>query len=455
MSDLIIETKYGKVEGFVEDDVQRWYGIPYAKPPIDNLRFRRAVECQPWEGIKECKKFKGRCCQFKMVGRVTSMDSEDCLYLNIWRKIMVKKNYQYMCGFMEEAFDSNCYLSDEIMALKWFNENIEAFGGDVNNITINGESAGGTSVIALMSCPAAKGLFHKAIAQSAYPDGNHYPKSNKLLMDMFLEYLKISPEEAEKIRDLDYETLKAASSYVTKNLSRYPGIFWPSFVYDDLLPMDCYSTLKNGSAEGVKLIIGYNKNESTLFNIFHECPKNTNEIKKMLENNHLIEKYPEIEDFYFKQKKGGDSSAVLNFSGDYMFTLSNHEIAEIQSQKNDVWLYRFDYMPPMFKAIGMKATHGIDIPLTMANNDKVGSMFWMMTKPSSKKLLLDYIHGSWVRFAKTGNPNSDHLNYNWENYHSDSKKILLIDKEPKLVENLDKDKFELWKSIGVHQFYKD
>ncbi|ORY72624.1 alpha/beta-hydrolase, partial [Neocallimastix californiae] len=289
-------------------------GIPYVKPPVGDLRFRRAVECEPWKEVKKLYSFWWSFLSINLffyLRLVVSNDTEDCHYLNTWRKnndikklpivVWIHRGYLHYCSatnvpydgdnfvsfeyrlgplgcynfsiYNKEAFDSNCCLSDEIMALKWVKENIETFGGDPNNITINGESAGGASVLALMTCPSAKGLFQKAICQSGYPDGQHSARSNKLLMDMFLEYLNIKPEEAEKIRDLDIKTLQSATDYVLQNLSKYPGIYWPSFVYDDLLPEDYCTSLKNGSADGVKLIIGTNKNESTFFNINHECTK--------------------------------------------------------------------------------------------------------------------------------------------------------------------------------------
>jgi len=329
MTELVINTKYGKVEGFVKDDISRWYGVPYAKPPIDDLRFRRAVACDPWDDVKKCTQFGGRPYQFRFNNVFDGKnDTEDCLYLNIWRKNSDEKNlpvYVWIHGgylhssaahdylfdddtfakegllyisigyrlgplgcydfsiYDKEAFDSNCCLSDQIIALKWIKENIEAFGGDPNNITINGESAGGASVLALLTCPSAKGLFQKAICQSGYPDGQHSEKSNKLLMDMFLEYLQLKPEEAKQIRTMDIKTLQSATNYVFDNLSKYPGIYWPSFVYDDLLPEDCYTALRNGSADGVKLIIGTNKNESTVFKLSHECPiTNKKKFKKCL-----------------------------------------------------------------------------------------------------------------------------------------------------------------------------
>ena len=501
MTELVVETKYGKVEGFVKDGISRWYGIPYAKPPVGELRFRRAVECEPWKEVKDCTKFGSRCCQFKFPSGSDKTDSEDCLFLNIWRKTSEEKNlpvFVYIHGgylhngsgsdpahhgehyanenilfisinyrlgplgcydftiYNKEAFDSNCCLSDEIMALKWINENIAAFGGNPKNITIDGESAGGASVLALMATPSAKGLFQKAISHSGYPDGNHTARSNKLLMDLFLEYLKISPEEVEKIKELDFKTLRAASQYVNNHLSRYPGLSWPNFVYDDLLPEDCYTTLRNGSADGVKLIIGTNKDETTFFNLFHECVRSKSELKQMLENNNLSEKYDAIEDFYFqnKNKNRFTMRSCLDFSTDYLFLLGNLEFADIQSQHSEVWMYRFDYMPPLLRAVGVNATHGIDIYTTLKNMDGLGYLVWTICKPSSKRLLENYMFGSWASFAKTGNPNGDHLKTTWETYDSQSRKVLLFDKETSLVENYSKDKIDFWKTIGTHKFYK-
>jgi para-nitrobenzyl esterase len=501
MTELIVKTKYGQVEGFVKNGISHWLGIPYAKPPLGDLRFRRAVECEPWKEVKDCTHFGGRSCQFKLHFLLDkSTDTEDCLYLNIWRKNNDEKklpvhvwihggylhcmspndplysgenfakdgvlfvSFEYRLGplgcynfsiYNKEAFDSNCCLSDEIMALKWVKENIETFGGDPNNITINGESAGGASVLALMTCPSAKGLFQKAICQSGYPDGQHSARSNKLLMDMFLEYLNIKPEEAEKIRDLDIKTLQSATDYVLQNLSKYPGIYWPSFVYDDLLPEDYCTSLKNGSADGVKLIIGTNKNESTFFNIFHECTKNKEEIQKMFENNNMSDKFPAIEEFYFNQKKGGDSSPTLNFAKDYMFLLGSLEVADILSQnKQDVYMYRFDFMPPIPRLFGLKSTHGIDIKTTFNMPSLLVDSLWFLTRPSSAQLLYKYMHYSWINFIKTGNPNGDHLNTTWEKYDVEKRKTLIFDRETSLRENPEKEIIDLWKgTIKTHTFY--
>jgi len=499
MTELVIKTKYGRVEGFVKNGLSRWYGIPYAKPPVGNLRFRRAVECESWTDIKNCTEFASPCYQFKSFFPNGKKNSENCLTLNIWRQNNDKKNLPVMLyihgGYLhnnsgndksfhgdnvanegvlyisinyrlgplgcydfsiynKEAFDSNCTLSDQIMALKWVNDNIQAFGGDPQNITIMGESAGGASVLALMTSPAAKGLFQKAICQSGYPDGEHFPNSNKLLVDMFLEYLKISPKEIELLRDMNIEKLVSANHYVFKNLSRYPGIYWPNFVYDDLLPEDCYYTLKNGSADGVKLILGTNKNESTFFALTREIPLSKAKIKTMFDNNNMSDQFPDVDEFYFKKHNRSNLNSCLDFGTDHMFLMGSIKFADIHSQRNDVWMYRFDYEPPLLKAVGVKATHGIDIFISLKTMDPLGRLIWTICKPSSKCLLEQYMFNSFVTFAKTGNPNGDHLNLQWEKYNTESRKTFLIDKEPSLVDNPNKEKIDFWKTLKTQQFYK-
>ncbi|ORX44628.1 alpha/beta-hydrolase [Piromyces finnis] len=430
MTDLIVNTKYGKLQGFEKDGINCWYGVPYAKPPLGDLRFRRAVECEPWEGTKDCSKFGGRAHQFKLRKiSETKADSEDCLYLNILRKNNDKKNlpvfvnihggYLYFLSAQDETYTSPTFAQDDLLYIS-----VEYRLGPLGSL----------SVLSLMACPSAKGLFHKVIAQSGYPDSIHTKKSNKLVMDMFLDCLNIKAEEIEKIKTLDIKTLQIATDKLFSNIYKYPGAFWPSFVYDDLLPEDY----------------------RTLFGLFHECPKTKKEIKKMFELNNMSDKFDAIDDFYFKQKKGGDSSPTANFAKDYMFLLGSLEVADIVSQNNqDVWMYRFDYMPILFRAIGLKATHGIDISMTFLDNEYSMNTLWFLTRPSSRKLLYNMVHKSFANFAKTGNPNGDQLSVTWEKYDVEKRKTLLIDKKPSVVENPEKEIIDLWKNvIQTHTFYK-
>ncbi|MDG2575888.1 carboxylesterase family protein, partial [Vibrio parahaemolyticus] len=180
---LIIQTTKGKIEGFETEGVNAWFDIPFGKPPVGDLRFKRAQPVDPWEGVKDCKTYGNDPIQF--IG-VRDKEDEDCLNINVWAPknanklpvlvwfyggglhygfnsdlsydgahmaasdvIRVNINFRlgplgyYDFNQFDSSFDTNCTISDQIEGLKWVKENIEAFGGDPDNVTIFGESGGG------------------------------------------------------------------------------------------------------------------------------------------------------------------------------------------------------------------------------------------------------------------------------------------------------------------------
>ena len=215
---LHVEVEQGKVSGHVLDEKTHLHvfrGIPYATPPIGELRWRLPKPPKKWEGVRKCDQFSAAAPQ-KLKNNASILLSEDCLYLNIWTKragkpeanlpvmvwihggglnqgyghkgysdgegfanrnvVLVSLNYRLgALGFLAHpdlsaesprGVSGNYGLFDQIAALHWVKKNIKAFGGDPNKVTIFGESAGGTSVSALCSSPLAKGLFAGAIMQS-------------------------------------------------------------------------------------------------------------------------------------------------------------------------------------------------------------------------------------------------------------------------------------------------
>ncbi|XP_058803727.1 esterase FE4-like isoform X2 [Phymastichus coffea] len=213
MEDLIVETRNGQVRGTIKKSVEGYsycafLGIPYAKPPIDNLRFKDPEAIDNWTGIKSATEYGNPCAQDDSVG--VFYGSEDCLYLNVcvrslknvnelkpvmvWihgggylqgcgddkyygpdyllRKDIVFVSFNYRLGIFgflnldHEIVAGNMGIKDQIMALRWVQANISKFGGDPNNVTVFGESSGATSVQILCLCPQSKDLFHKAILQS-------------------------------------------------------------------------------------------------------------------------------------------------------------------------------------------------------------------------------------------------------------------------------------------------
>ena len=218
----IVTIKQGTLKGQTIDGITSFLGIPYAKPPVENLRWRPPQPPESWTGTRLANSFGADSMQPKSQGPFASQGetSEDCLYLNIWRPenkpekplpvmvwiyggawmsgsgsyplyngktiaskgvILVNFNYRVgRLGFFAHPSISNEFpdepkgnygLMDQIAALEWIKNNISQFGGDPDNVTIFGESAGGGSVEALLQSPLASGLFHKAISQSSGPTG--------------------------------------------------------------------------------------------------------------------------------------------------------------------------------------------------------------------------------------------------------------------------------------------
>lgn len=500
--DTRVRTKYGVVEGFKEDGLDKWFGVPFAKPPVGELRFRRAIECEKWTGTKECKKHGNKPIQFspfesgKTPKYMQVPESEDCLYLNIRRPdndkdklpvfiwlygggfsvgecsdpmydgsafakdgiLYVAINYRVgVLGFYDFTiydkgnFDSNCGLSDQIMALKWVKENIEAFGGDPDNITIAGESAGGASVCNLLAAPSAKGLFHKAISESGLPGCVHSKNSTKYNMDIFLEQMNLTPETVSRLRDMDVQMMKKPAQYVQANSCRlYPGIFQPGPVIDDLLPESAVYATGKGSAAGVKLIIGTNHDEGSLFMLMKWFPYTWEMVEKMCRFNHCEEKFPELYKLYHTKGKLRNQLNLL--AKDRAFLVDSIKVADGQSRYNDVWMYRFDYTPVMLKLTGLNAMHGCEVPIALNTMASPGflSKVWAFTSKKMKEKLIWEMHTAWVNFAKTGNPNG-HLDFQWEKYEPDKRKTMIFDKHSHMEENPEEANFEVWKDIYLFQ----
>ena len=353
--DLIRKTKLGKVEGFSDGTVNRWFGIPYGLPPVGERRFKRSAEAESWEGVKKCLKMSPRPYDFldgmmKKMGKGTNPYSEDCLYINVWtpsetvpsdslpvfvwiygganhtgeasdpgydltsfaKNGIVAVNFNYRVGplgfydfsRLDPSFDTNCALSDMLLALKWVKENIKNFGGDPSRVTICGESAGGTAVYTLLSTPASKGLFKRAIAMSGLVDNIDYPRVHDLNNKLYLDALGIKEDEVYKLRQLTPEELQKGSYAMMQNNASYPGILLTGPVIDgDLLPEKPWEALAHGSAEGIDCIFGTCKEEGTLFRPLKMEVMDWGQVETMLRNSGRLDKLDEFKKNYGSLKE--------------------------------------------------------------------------------------------------------------------------------------------------------
>ena len=310
-----VEIAQGKLAGVARDGVLRFNGIPFAKPPVGALRWRMPEAAEGWSGVRDASRFANIAPQVAsasgdVLGGTPGTRSEDCLYLNVqtpgcddarravmvWIHggafvtgagsvgtyngkflvprgdvVLVTINYRLGAfGFLNLRDATNGKLpgtgaeglADQAMALRWVKDNIAAFGGDPDNVTIFGESAGGMSVGALLACPSARGLFHKAIPQSGASDIGYARDVSA----------KVGREVLNKLGDADpltapWETILD----IQKDLLAMPresgGMPFGPTIDGTVLPRRAIDLVAEGSAAGVAVMTGTTRDEWKLFTV--------------------------------------------------------------------------------------------------------------------------------------------------------------------------------------------
>ncbi len=474
----LIQTDKGQVSGYKSGDITIFKGIPFAAPPVGELRWKAPQPAKRWTGVLKCEKFSASPMQRKPVPFMMWTEefitppenlSEDCLYLNIWTPaktaadklpvmvwiygggfssgsaacavydgeeiskmgiIFVSINYRVgVLGFManpalskESQFNvsGNYGLLDQIMALEWIKKNIEAFGGDPQKVTIDGQSAGSMSVCALVASPLAKGLFRGAIAQSGGILNSHM---NSTLTDAeksgtaFMNKMKAA--NIEELRKMPAEELINAG-----------GNFGP--VADGyVIPSDVFAAFKNGRFNDVAMMAGWVSGDGSL----------------MGNQKLTVEKYKE--------------QAVKNYDGNaekYLKIFPGNTDAEIESSlkeinlmqfaglpaylwagfsKKPAYLYEFSHVPvdkPGFPNYG--AFHTSDVPFAL-HTLHLWQRPWREVDYAVEKT----VSGYWVNFVKEGNPNGTGLP-EWKPFDKASGSIMELGDQAKLCPGLHKDEFD-------------
>lgn len=479
MSNTIVESVYGRLQGEYIDGVYSWKGIPYAKPPVGPLRFRAPELPDSWEGIRDATAFSPSAPQpqsdiMNFLGNDLSNMNEDCLYLNVWSPgadakkrpvmvwihggafisgsgsstwydgtsfavqgdvVVVTINYRLgILGFLhlaeiggeEYATSGNCGILDQVAALNWVQDNIAAFGGDPNNVTIFGESAGAMSIGVLLGFPSAQGLFHKAILQSGAAANVHSSVKATKVASKLLEALQIDPTNLTKLEELPVEQLIQASNLVPM-MSLGPVIDGVS------LPKHPEKAIEEGAAKDVSILIGTNKDEYRLFTVFDPMWKNADE-KRV---NAFFEKtfgplLPVVSKLFSENKPLNQElfNKLLTIS---IFTSPAQKLAELQvNQEAPVWMYRFDWETPVFGG-ALKATHALEIPFVWnALNKPLTENF---TGPSpDRQIIANQMHHAWISFARFGHPNTAELS-EWPQYDGRNRATMIFNIESTVMNN--------------------
>ncbi|KWE18336.1 carboxylesterase [Burkholderia cepacia] len=456
--ELLVQTESGVVRGTVASGVRSWRGIPYAAPPVGDRRFRAPQRASSWQGTRDASRFGALPMQkrgFEVIGgagQKTPM-SEDCLTINVSAPIskgtglrpvivwiygggftlggtrsalyrgdrvvtagdVVFVSFNYRLGIFgfadfsswsvsEHLIESNLGLRDQVAALQWVKRNIAGFGGDPDNVTIAGESAGATSAIALMCIPAAAGLFHRVFALSA--SGTVYgPQRHRLWAGALLGMLGIDPAERElvarSLKELSAERLTAAASRFFYEIApdAYPGLLPSSPVIDgDFLPQSPVDAFQDGSAQRLPLVIGTMSREGAILDkALPVICSRVNRLEAMLK-----EADPELRTRVARAYIGYPSKrTAVDIAGDLTFWLPSVRIAEGHSRFSPCWSYRFDYATPFTRLLFREATHGLDLPMLFGTTGE-GALgrFDYFSRSASKEMsrrfqrvFLDFAHG--------------------------------------------------------------
>ncbi|MFX1497000.1 MAG: carboxylesterase/lipase family protein [Promethearchaeota archaeon] len=487
----IIDLKLGKLEGYTENGLSIFKGIPYAEPPIGDLRFYPPVAKKPWDGVLNAKEFGS--CAFqgyseleKLVGKLEP-ESEDCLTLNIWTPGIDNEKRPVMFwihggafifnGSKSPAYDSaelahrgnlvvvtinyrlgalgflyvpgvtvNAGILDQTMALKWVHDNIASFGGDPDNITIFGESAGGYSVIALAAMPLAKGLFHRIIGQSA-PTID--PKLDQKPTKTLMRSLGLKSGDIDGLRKISPEKIIEAQNKITnKELLAFRPL-----IDGEIIPIHPLHEFMKGNCKNIDLLIGTNLNEAKLFTSLDPNISKIDDEKFIFGSLAMmginLDKAKLIVNTYKNAREGKYSNepkelldAIMT---DMLFRISTTRLLEAQSvHQHNTYNYLFAWQTPFFNG-NLGACHALEIPFVFNSFDDPAMREFVGSK-SNVESLCNQMMDAWISFAHTGDPNHNGIPH-WPPYDKDKRATFIFDEECRIENAVFEKERKIWDGI--------
>jgi len=457
---LTVKTEQGKVKGKTINDgkVKAFLGLPYAAPPVGNLRWKAPLPPAKWKGERDGTKFASHCAQNRVFEDMVFLDpgiSEDCLYLNIYAPsdstdksklpvmfwihgggfsggasseprhngdflplkgvVLVTINYRLgVFGFLATAdlakeadgAAGNYGLMDMVAALQWVKANIKDFGGDPGNVTIFGESAGSFAVCTLMASPMARDLFQKAIGESGGAIGRGTLNYDTLAEREIKDAEWVDSTGAKSLADL-----RAMSTQAILDATKgKPAPHFPPDVDGKFLTESVDDVYAAGKQVHIPLIAGWNADENPGLVRTGMTPEQWKEMATKMFKDRSVE---------FLQLFPGDDDAqavrsAIDFGSDQFIAMGTWRWLEAHLKTGEAPVYRYHFelaaTPSKFHA-GTYAFHSDDIEYVFGTLDTRPG--WNV-RPEDRKLS-DQIMTYWTNFAKTGDPNGAGLP-SWPKY---------------------------------------
>ncbi|MEV6608923.1 carboxylesterase family protein [Kutzneria sp. NPDC051319] len=447
----VISTSSGRVRGEIVDGIHRFRSVPYAAAPEGALRFAKPQQ-STWDGERDATR-RGPIAPQTVrklpgldLGAILGGDSPqggDFLTVDVHSPdpsagglpvmvfihggafvygtgsaavydgmafarrgvVLVTINYRLgIDGFLPlQGGDTNLGLRDQIAALHWVRDNASAFGGDPDNVTVFGESAGGMSIACLLGSPLARGLFRRAIVESGHPDMVRAPENARLLVDKVAERLGV-PATAEAFRQLSTQQLQEAQTAVTTpgqgpDLRDGDG-FDPGYAFAPFLPVLGDDVLPTNARENlnpdVDLITGYNAEEMRLY----FAPSGLIDVITDQQALGILgATRPDAAEILARYGLGEKPTGEVFIAAmtDLVFADGARRLAE--EHPGQAHRYRFDWRSPQFEG-RLGACHGLELPFVFDTLPSAEALVGTQPPPELAKQM----NAAWVRFAETGDP---------------------------------------------------
>ena len=470
---ISVQTASGIIKGTYEDGVYVFKGVPYAAPPVGDYRWMTPQPVQPWSGVRSAENFGPICPQSNMPtpipGRKPSEEPQDenCLFLNIWTPgisddkkavmvwihggafthgsgstpanpgstlpkrggvVLASINYRLgVLGFLRLIdvtngripSTGNEALLDQIAALQWIKENISNFGGDPDNVTVFGESAGAESIGALLAMPQSKGLFRKAILQSGASKSQTSETANQTA-ETLLKALDISSNEIGNLRSVSSENLIKTHTELGMTIGGFGPVRDGELLKD--IPLDA---VQQGSARDVIVLAGSNLEEGKLFNLLtgRKVLELTEEemvrrVKQIVPEEYaasIIEQYRKV--LSHRDLPVTPFEIFAAISGDQHFRMPNVRLCEYQEGLGTPsygYVFTWKSAAPDFGAC-----HALDVGFIFGN---LNEEFHGCGEKAQE--LARNMQDAWIAFAKTDDPSCTRLGA-WPRYGTERNMMIL------------------------------